>query len=55
MVEEGKAYISALYNIGLIVLTAVTLGLLIGRITDLISHNQQTLETTDTQGKVDPE
>ena len=55
MVDEGKAYISALYNIGLIVLTAVTLGLLIGKITDLISHDKQTLGTTDTQDKVDPE
>ena len=53
MAEEGKSYISVVYNIGLVVLTATALGVLMEKITDLISHENQTPETTDTRGKVD--
>lgn len=53
MTDEGKSYISVLYNIGLIVLIAAALGLLMGKITDLISYRIQTPEGTDTRGKVD--
>ena len=55
MIEEGSPYISVVYNIGLVVLMAIALGLLMGRITDLIGHESKTSDTTDTRGKVDPE
>jgi len=55
MAEEGKSYISVVYNIGLVVVIATALGLLMGKITDLLSHGNQTPESTDTSGKVDPE
>ena len=55
MIEEGSPYISVVYNIGLVVLMATALGLLMGRITDLIGHESKTSDTTDTRGKVDPE
>ena len=55
MAEEGNPYISVVYNIGLVVLMATALGLLMGKITDLISHEGKTSDTTDTRGKVDPE
>jgi hypothetical protein len=54
MAEEGKSYISVVYNIGLIVVIATALGLLMGKITDLLSHENQTPKTTGTTGKVDP-
>ncbi|UCD09575.1 MAG: hypothetical protein JSU79_02735 [Dehalococcoidales bacterium] len=55
MAEEGKSYISVAYNIGLILVMATTLGLLMGKITDLISYERQNLVSSDTTGKVDSE
>lgn len=55
MAEEGNPYISVIYNIGLVALMATALGLLMGKITDLISHENQTSETTETRDKVDTE
>ena len=55
MAEEGNPYISVLYNIGLVALIATALGLLMGKITDLISHEHQTPDTTDARDKVDSE
>ncbi|HEY94511.1 MAG TPA: hypothetical protein G4O15_06185 [Dehalococcoidia bacterium] len=52
---EGKSYILVTYNIGLMVLLASALGLLLGKITDLISHETQTPESTDTKDKADSE
>jgi len=45
--EEGKPYLSILYNIGLIALTASTLGLLMGKITDLFSRRSRTTDIDD--------
>ena len=55
MVEEGKSYISVVYNIGLVVAVATALGLLMGKITDLISHEKQEPVSSDTTSKVDSE
>ena len=53
MAEEGKSYLSVAYNIGLVVFTATALGLLMGKITDLITHENQTTLTSDSKGGVD--
>ena len=53
--EEGKLYILVAYNIGLIVVVATTLGLLMGKITDLISYGKQHPVSSDTTDKVDSE
>ena len=55
MAEEGKPYVPVLYNIGLIAVMATALGLLMGKITDLLSHGNQATRTTHTSDKVDPE
>lgn len=38
LAEEGKAYLSVLYNLGLAVFSATILGILINRITDLLTR-----------------
>ena len=55
MAEEGKPYIPVLYNIGLIAVMATALGLLMGKLTDLLSHENQTSRTTHTSDKADSE
>ena len=49
--EEGKSYLLILYNLGLIAFTAVTLGLLMGKITNLISHQIRTTHIVDESEK----
>lgn len=41
MIAEGKGWISVLYNIGLVTLTAVLLGLLMSSITGLLANKRQ--------------
>jgi hypothetical protein len=45
--EEGVPYLSILYNLGLIAFTASTLGLLMGKVTDLLSHRSRTTDIVD--------
>jgi hypothetical protein len=45
--EEGTPYLSILYNLGLIAFTASTLGLLMGKVTDLFSHRSHTTDIVD--------
>ena len=39
-IGEDRAYLTVLYNLGLIILLSVTLGLLMGKITDLLIHEK---------------
>ena len=55
MADEGKSIISVVYNIGLVVILATILGLLMGKITDLISHVHHAPEKSGTTDKVDSE
>jgi hypothetical protein len=55
MAEEGKSYLSILYNLGLIAFTASTIGLLMGKITDLIRHGSQSTDTIDKPEKAESE
>ncbi len=47
LVEEGKAYLSVLYTLGLMTLLSVTLGLLLGKITDLLGYEHIETDTPD--------
>lgn len=40
LIEEGKGYLSVLYNLGLAVISATLLGMLMSQITDLLTHEQ---------------
>lgn len=51
MVEEGKPYLLILYNLGLIAATASTLGLLMGKVTNFISHRTRTTDIVDESKK----
>ncbi len=55
LVEEGKAYLTVIYNIGLIAILAITLGLLMGKISDLIGYNKQATDEADSLDEVDAE
>lgn len=50
---EGKAYLSVLYNISLIAVLAVTLGMLMGKISEVMSHRQHTADNPDNPNKAD--
>ena len=51
LAKEGKPYLSILYNLGLIAVTASTLGLLMGKITNLISSKSRTTDVVDESEK----
>jgi hypothetical protein len=55
LADEGKPYLAVLYNLGLTAFLATAVGLLTGKITDLISHNKQISDTTDNNRRVDSE
>ena len=50
-IGEGKAYLTVLYNLGLITLLSCVLGLLMGKITDYFSRGEQpSTESSDNDG-----
>ncbi len=49
LVEEGKAYLSILYNLGLMTLLSFILGLLSGKIADLVGYEQRERNSPDNE------
>ncbi|MBN2238729.1 MAG: hypothetical protein JW712_03060 [Dehalococcoidales bacterium] len=49
MVDEGKGYLTVLYNIGLIIVLSVSLGMLIEKILSLVSPVQANTPGNDTK------
>ena len=50
-IGEDRAYLTVLYNLGSIILLSVTLGLLMGKITDLLSHEKRKADHPSSKNK----
>ena len=46
-IEEGRAYLTVLYNIGLIILFSFVLGLLMCSLTDLLGFRYRETDSSD--------
>ena len=51
--EEGRPYLAVLYNLGLTAFFAVDLGLLMGKITDLVVHSKHITDVADNVDKAE--
>lgn len=53
-IGESRAYLTVLYNLGSVILLSVTLGLLMGKITDLLGYEYHDTDHPDNEDKVGP-
>ena len=53
-VGENRAYLTVLYNLGLVILLSVTLGLLMCKITDLLGNEYSQTDRPSSKGKEGP-
>ena len=53
-IGENRAYLTVLYNLGSVILLSVTLGLLMGKITDLLGYEYRETDHSNSEDKAGP-